>query len=72
MSGAAWSALFLSAVAALALWMLRRMSYSQGRAQERIDADGQKVQALVRAARIRDRLMHDDDFARRVRERFTR
>lgn len=44
----------------------------QGREEERLEAQKEELDAVKDANNIRDRLKHDPDYARRVRDRFTR
>lgn len=54
------------------IWALVRQSYARGRAQEQSDDANRTSQAMAQAALVRDRLVHDAAFARRVRDRFSR
>ncbi|TVQ82106.1 MAG: hypothetical protein EA357_10665 [Micavibrio sp.] len=49
-----------------------RAAYRAGEEKQRAENETQKRDAALRAGHVRDRLRRDADFARRVRQRFTR
>ena len=62
----------LCCACALLLWMVVRASYHNGQLDERHDNDEEQRKTVIQAAHVRDRLLRDAVFARRVRARFTR
>lgn len=72
MSGLLCLGLALAGVSGFLAWLVMRLSYRDGRQDERHDSDTSRHNAAVDAAYIRDRLVRDAAFARRVRDRFSR
>lgn len=58
--------------AGLLLALLLQGRYRQGRADEEIDAQARKDDFVLQASRHRDRAVRDGDYARRLRDRYTR
>lgn len=69
---ALWLAAVLTPLIGILGWLVLRLSYRDGQQDERHDHDTARQNTVQDAARIRDRLVHDAAFARRVRERFSR
>ena len=61
------AALFSGVFVTCCLWAWRA-----GKAEEKIKTKDAEKNALEMASHIRDRLQHDDDFAKRLRKRFSR
>ena len=63
---------FLLALTALVLALTVRLARQQGRAQMKADKEEEINRAVLNAVLARDRLERDPDYARRLRETFTR
>lgn len=59
-------------IATASLWLAAIAGYFKGRSDEKEKSAREELRAIKRAKAIRDQLIRDDDYARRVREQFRR
>lgn len=66
------AALMLTVACFIGLWWIRRETLQRGAADERNDQQKETLDDVEKAAAARDRLRRDSDYARSVRDEFTR
>lgn len=69
----AWGVAAVLAPAAIFLfWLYARAQKKAGKTEQKLEASEKVIDDVATAKDARDRLRSDPDYARRVRERFTR
>lgn len=73
MEAVAWGvAVAASAAAIFLFWLYARAQKKAGKTEQKLEASEKVIDDVATAKDARDRLRSDPDYARRVRERFTR
>lgn len=67
-----WGVVIATTGISVLLWLIIRFSYRNGKSDERHAEDEKRKKAVDMASHVRDRLVYDTAFARRVRARFRR